>query len=210
MKHFHIICSPHIYYSARCQNLIHESTQKTCNSWIYHVVQNTNEAILYDNVNFTICKNITKKEDDAFKYLIIFKDLSLKTIRDLSQANIPMLLQAYNQALKLISAQKCKSWCVYFNYFPSNYQLHAHVSPSVYNIHLRSHKLLRVVKNLWRDNYYYKKALIFTRISKNNAVFQAYEEHFKNGSYAVNRSQQKIMDNKASDSDNRELNSDET
>lgn len=188
MKHYQIICSPHIYFSSLCQNLIECSTKKSYNNWIYHISSNDREAVLYQNKEFTICRDIPKKDEThTNKMLVVFHDTSLRTIRDLRQRHIPMLLNAYSEGIKLIDSDTRQEWSIYFNYFPSNYQLHAHISPRTSHMHLRSHNILRVVRNLDSHDAYYKDALLFTRLSRNNAVYAAYEYHFTDVSFKMNR-----------------------
>lgn len=177
MKYCQVICSPHIYYSEHCQRLIESSTRRATNQWIYNIESSAQEDIVIRHKHFLICKDICKKEQDG-KLLIVFKDSSLRTIRDLEERHINMLMEAY-AITKLWMKENGigDSWSIYFNYFPSNYQLHAHVLPTTNKTHMRAHKLLRVVQNLTKDSAYYKKALILTRLSRTNSVFPPYAAH---------------------------------
>ena len=187
MKHCQIICSPYVYYSQACQNLIVESIKSENNRWIYGVDSSDKEAVLYDDRDFTICKDIPKKDDkDQRKMLIIFKDRSLRTIRDLRHKHTTMLLRAWEQGMRQTIKFKGK-WSIYFNYLPSNYQLHAHISPEASAVHLRAHQLRRIVNNLSFNNFFYRDALLLTRLSRNNAVFPAYEYNFTDISYTMNK-----------------------
>lgn len=142
---------------------------------------NQEEIILHDDKDFLICID-QGMTTDLNRFLIVYKDQELHSIRNLEGCHVSLLLRSYEAAKKCIEAvyDSCgppPRYSIYFNYLPSVYQLHAHVVPHENKIHLRSHNILRVVKNLYLDDHYYKKALILTRIAKSNPLFSSYMQH---------------------------------
>lgn len=163
------------------------------NRWIFNVENNQKEFVLFQNERFVLCRDLPRScDDENGKLLIIYKDQNLRTIRDLRQQHISVLQESMSTALKFACLSNNKiSWTVYFNYFPSNYQLHAHVVQCSDNVHLRSHKLKNVIQNLMRDDSYYVKALLFTRISRSNAVFPVYQANMTESSFKLIEMMQK-------------------
>lgn len=169
-----IICSPDTFCGAEIQEAIRKSCCAVENQWIYNVSQAQNETVLYDECDFVIC---TDRTDEAIQtILVIFKDTELKTIRDLRAKHIPVLFRAKKIALRLsLQANPDKVQSVYFNYIPSVFQLHMHISQVVNSTcHVRAHRFNHVIRNLRQDDLYYKEALILTRIQKTNCLFPLY------------------------------------
>lgn len=171
------ICAPHIYDTEELQQKITEHTQEACNQWIYNLETNDNEYIVFQNESYILAHDQRDGRLCHKSFLIVYRDRRLRTLRDLRQSDAHMLLESYNRVLNYVQdrfSSLDRDWNVYFNYFPSVFQLHAHVNISHGKIHMRAHNLIRIVKNLFKDSNYYRDALILTRISKTNPVWESY------------------------------------
>ena len=170
-----IICCPDCFYDSEIQNAIQQSCCALENQWIYNINEAHDETVLHDECDFVIC---TDRPDEEMKtILVIFKDTDLKTIRDLRAKHIPILFRARDMALRL-SSQKNPATIqsVYFNYMPSVFQLHMHISEVVSSTcHVRAHRFNEVIRNLRKRDLYYKEALILTRIQRNHCLFLHYK-----------------------------------
>lgn len=169
-----IICYPEKYYDTGVQDAIRKSCDLESNQWIYNLNTAADETILFEDQHVVICKD--KSSCHYRSVLVVFKDTRLKSMRDLRSQHIPMLLKAKELGLRFFQFENIgKPASVYFNYLPTVFQLHMHVSPVVNSIcHVRSHQLRHVIRNLLKDDSYYTKALIMTRIPKNHCLFECY------------------------------------
>ena len=184
IKYHYLICSPSVYDLKSCQKEIDKSRKLQQNRWIFDVDHSIDEYVICKHDQFTLCRDILKTEN---KYLIIYKDPNLRTIRDLRECHIDLLLDSINTTMEYMKTlHDHKNWSIYFNYFPSNFQLHAHVVPNKSKVFVRSHNIHRVIKNLRRDGLHYANALIFTRIARSNDVFPVYQKQFSQVSEEVN------------------------
>jgi diadenosine tetraphosphate (Ap4A) HIT family hydrolase len=166
-----VICSPHSYYSETHQDFIARSCLRENRQWIYELIDSgvgtPDETVLVDNAHWLLC--VDKHPGADTRYLIVFRDPRLKTIRDLRQGDVAMLRDMHTQVLQAMRAHQAAwtSFSVYFHYNPSVYQLHAHVCDNTVRnagvvSALRCHDLRHVVRNLAADSLWYRKALILT------------------------------------------------
>ena len=109
------------------------------------------------------------------RYLVVFKDTTLKTIRDLTQHHVPLLEDINAQVLAWLRLQNKETFCMYFHYMPSIFQLHMHVrEKTFFRRHIRIQPLHNVVQNLLRNPAHYHDALIITKFCK---TLQKSESH---------------------------------
>ena len=142
------------------QNFILKNNQDPSKKWIYGVSTSEHENIILEHAQWTI---VTDKLSTNPRYLVVFKDRSLKTIRDLRVLHLPML----RQLQRLVPAYFQKPMQCFFHYFPSVYQLHMHIAPEKnHRITDRAHPLNCVINNLQNNSNHYKNALILTRLHK--------------------------------------------
>ena len=100
------------------------------------------------------------------RYLVIFKNMELRTMRDLRLEHVEMLQDMQQKLSKFLRQQHgtlAKSYRIFFHYFPSVFQLHAHVSARriTFNSY-RRHYLFGVLRNLQKNDRYYQDAMILT------------------------------------------------
>lgn len=161
-----------------------EFIQKQCmdknKQWIYQVIDNTfkseTETVLLHNTEWVLC--IDKHPGPDIRYLVVFKDKSIKTIRDLRQSHIPVLQHVHREVTTFLQqahgVQESAMYKLYFHYVPSVFQLHLHVScKQVHHNNLRVKYLRDVVRNLQADSLWYANALIYTN---KNRLYKQYQQ----------------------------------
>lgn len=142
------------------QSFISKSNQDPSKKWIYDVATSEHEKIILDHALWTI---VTDKLSVNPRFLVVFKDKQLKTIRDLRVLHLPML----RKLQRIIVSYFDEAMQCFFHYFPSVYQLHMHVTPEKsHKVTDRAHPLHCVINNLQNNSNYYQNALILTRMHK--------------------------------------------
>jgi len=162
------ICSPEHYRCDHVQQYIADRCMDIDKQWIYHLIDGhkafSSEVVFIDNAEWMLCKDLHPGRDT--RYLIIFKDHTLRTLRELENKHLPMLseLQSQVQAFLLrLHPQDCLKFRVFFHYMPSVFQLHAHVSMHASPQHtVRRHHMRHVISNIQKVSHHYKEALILT------------------------------------------------
>jgi hypothetical protein len=163
-----ILCCGIQYQSLHVQTQISRITEKQSHQWIYCLECQPNEQIFLNNKNWLLATDKHPGVDS--RYLIIYKNLSLKTIRDLRYEHIPMLLDSYRSSISYLKTHEIASpqkFYVFFHYIPSVFQLHAHITliKSTRNQD-RVHEMKHIIRNLQRNTFWYRDAIILTRMSK--------------------------------------------
>ena len=167
------ICSPDLYYTPRMQKYIYQKCQESDKKWIYRIIQgkpwSSKEVVYIDDKDWMLCKDIHPGADT--RYLVVFKSLELKTIRDLRQEHVTLLMKMKRETQRFLCMQHGKhaaKFQFFFHYTPSVYQLHAHISipGSFYNFS-RSHPLSVVVRNLINNSFHYRDGMILFSLNKN-------------------------------------------
>tara|TARA_B100000780_G_scaffold186942_1_gene131313 strand:- start:726 stop:1343 length:618 start_codon:yes stop_codon:yes gene_type:complete len=170
-----VVCCPHKYYSESFQTFIRNNCNKEDRRWIYDLINghiDMQETVFCNEPEWMLCLDRHPGADT--RYLIVFKKLHLKTIRDLRQGDLALLHRIQDEVRRTLRRLH-PSWTqtdIYFHYHPSVYQLHAHVCQVTdensdrvwYNS--RRHQFKHVVRNLNRDTNWYRDALILTGKNK--------------------------------------------
>jgi len=187
-----VVCSPEIYNCEVFQKYIDANCQHVDKQWIYNMIYSqyapsSCEKVYYECADYILARDIHPGQDT--RYLVIFKDTRLRTIRDLRGGDVPLLRRIHRQVARFVR-ERHRNWPgfgVFFHYHPSVYQLHAHIcvsegpgehaggdglcltlrrdSPSE-NSTNRRHHMAHVIRNLGADGDWYKHALILTSINK--------------------------------------------
>ena len=111
------------------------------------------------------------------RYLVVFKDTALRTIRDLRQHHLPLLREINTRVRAWLRETQQGCFGMYFHFLPSVFQLHLHVRDKSFSRkHVRMQPLQNVMGNLAKTSMYYKDALIMTKYCK---MFQKAETHRK-------------------------------
>lgn len=162
------ICSPDTYYDASVHHRMLQRRQQTEHRWIFDLMAGhaTNEEIFIENEEWMLCRDRHPGPEDRF--LVVFKDTSLYTIRELHGAHVPMLLNVQNACRRFLQehcahdANTPHAWRLYFNYMPSVLQLHLHVSRHTSHCSTRIQPLCCVIRNIQSNPQHYTTALIMT------------------------------------------------
>jgi hypothetical protein len=117
------------------------------------------------------------RSGDDQRYLVIFKDTALKTIRDLAQTHVPMLEHVRRAVRAWLAHHDPGDYVMYFHFMPSVFQLHLHVRRSTCcRTHVRIQPIQNVIANLRKTPDHYQNALILTKFCKK---LQKAETHTK-------------------------------
>ncbi len=162
-----VICAPDFYWSPLVQREIKRVTLLDNNQWIYELSSAGDEEILHDTEDWLLAKDKHPGTDE--RWLIIYKDRHLRTIRDLRAQHISMLSDSVEQTRLILADKKPQDtmWSIFFHYYPSVFQLHAHVmtAPLTRNTD-RIHDVCHVLRNLNKNTHWYRDALILTKPSR--------------------------------------------
>ena len=117
------------------------------------------ETVYLKHPDWLLCED--KHPGNDIRYLVMFKDMHLHTIRNLTFQNLPMLHEMKKMCNAFLDQKHgSEKWFMYFNYSPSVMQLHLHITKTMQFSAGRSQPLNCVMMNLKRDGEYYKNALI--------------------------------------------------
>lgn len=178
------ICSPEDYSSRVMQEYIHLKCQEPDKQWIYDLISgkigtqtaNSMERIYLNEPAFMLCRDIHPGTDT--RYLVIFKDTALKTIRDLTGNHLELLTQIQSriqQFLRHSHPDTHREFKIFFHYTPSVFQLHVHVSvPNTFYNTTRVHHLSTCIRNLRHDSDWYAKALILVSLCRSVKALNLY------------------------------------
>lgn len=174
MRNNIVLCEPDFYYSSLVQSKIQDARSQPHHIWVYNIEKNQSETVLFSCDEFNICidKGHHRKNQ---RLLIVYKKATLHTIRDLQESDIKILLHSRTVARKLFQQHFGKKCCIFFNYLPGTYQLHAHVQANdISRNSLRAHDMNTILRNIQQNSEHYRNALLLTRISSNNILFSTY------------------------------------
>ena len=140
-------------------------------TWINNILDGVMEQddILYQDKDFVFMPDLKwdRRSVDTLYCLAIVKDTSLKSIRDLTDKDIPLLKHIYNQGLKTIKELYGKNEedvRVYFHYHPSFWHLHIHfnlIQNSIIGASIDyAYPLIDVINNIKLVPDYYQKVTL--------------------------------------------------
>jgi len=138
--------------------------------WIYDIIDGKpgpdSERLLYEGKDFVLVKTMDmniEKDPDTFHLLAFPKDKSIRSIRDLTRKNIPLLKEMVEESKKFITNK--------YRFNENEIEAHCHYPPGVLLLHihfeltnikrhrrpLREHSVNNIIENLSIDPEYYKK-----------------------------------------------------
>ena len=164
-----VICGPSDYYGNTFSKFVAQELLADKNKWIYDIIKtgvlSKNEQIFIDRKEWCLC--VDKHHGHDLRYLVVFKNQGLHTIRDLRECHLALLQEVYATVSAWLQSRHKNRYYMYFHYMPSVFQLHLHVNSNVQHINWdRAHLLSIVMSNLRKDSEYYTKALILTKMCK--------------------------------------------
>jgi hypothetical protein len=127
------ICTPEDYFDEDSRARRTQRRAAPEHKWVFDLIagQATDEDIFTETADWVLCRDMHVGPEDRF--LVVFKDLALHTIRELDHTHVPMLLDLQRQCRGFLQTRfgdESQAWRLYFNYMPSVLQLHLHVSRS--------------------------------------------------------------------------------
>jgi hypothetical protein len=160
-----VICSPEIYYAQLFQDFLHTERNSIASKWIFDIIDNTfapkREQIFMQTEKWCLCADQHHGHDT--RYLVIFKDVQLWTIRDLRDHHVELLVDVRDRVTDWLRTKHKKNFHMFFHYMPSVFQLHLHVTSKAQYINMnRAHFLSWVIKNLKKNSHHYTQALLLT------------------------------------------------
>jgi hypothetical protein len=156
------ICAPENYYDRNFQKWLLENRKQ--NQWIFNLISNDScpgETVYHNASQWLLARDLHRGTDN--RYLVIFKNQDLHSIRDLRADHIDMLKEIVAFLKKWLPTNEpaqYKKYLFYFHYMPSVFQLHMHVSMRKAPDSLRVHQVHNVLHNLSQRDSWYKHALI--------------------------------------------------
>jgi m7GpppX diphosphatase len=143
--------------------------------WIYNIIDGLEEQdkVLYKDESILIIPTFTwdSNNKDNLHILCLPTNKSIRTIRDLSNIDIPLLEYMKKMTLKQIKENyglKEENLKIFLHYEPSTYHLHIHFINTEYTTSWSSveysHDLDSVIFNLNLDSDYYKKIKLNRRV----------------------------------------------
>jgi m7GpppX diphosphatase len=136
--------------------------------WIYNIIDHKaeQESIIFEDDNIIIIPDYKWNQNIKGLHILgIYKDKSLRSIRDLNSSHIKMLKESIQIGCDVINKKynfKIDNILTFFHYHPSTWQLHIHFM-NMYdkytrsNILPRSHAASNVIQNIELIDDYYKK-----------------------------------------------------
>ena len=167
------ICSPEHYASEEVQLYIRHKLRERDKQWIYELIKyagngavtmRNHETVHIDTDAWMLCRDVHPGRDT--RYLVVFKDRRLLTVRDLDGSHVGMLANMQDRVALFMRQHHGDGWRKYrsfFHYMPSVYQLHAHVSAHTMPAHVaRRHHFRHIIGNIRKTPQHYARALILT------------------------------------------------
>lgn len=141
------------------------------NVWIDNIINKKSETdkIIFENESFIILPDFKWNGTiDNLYLLLIAKDQTLKSIRDLRAHHIPLLTDMIDKTKCLLKDKydlDITNVRMYFHYRPSVWQLHLHINnincTKIFTCSVeRAHSIINVINNLRSDDSYYNKAIL--------------------------------------------------
>ncbi|CAD5209019.1 unnamed protein product [Bursaphelenchus xylophilus] len=155
--------------------------------WVYNIVDGKKEQdqILYKdgdpNNGFILLKDLKwdGKTIEEMYYQAIVVRRDLKSVRDLTEKELPLLENMYQSATRAIQDKHGLSkekMFIYFHYQPSYYHLHVHFRSTRCDTNISNIPILEVINNIqiWPD--FYQKASLGFNIKEGEPLHQMYAE----------------------------------
>jgi hypothetical protein len=172
------ICAPEAYYAADFQRLLAQNRRQ--NQWIFDLATVPNcpgEKVYHSTPDWLLARDLHRGADN--RYLVIFKDPDLFSIRDLRARHVQVLRDVAAFLKRWLPAQEPahhSRYHSYFHYMPSVFQLHMHVAMRRAPESFRAHHMHHVLRHLGRSDTWYKDALILCTTA-NPAKLRLYDRN---------------------------------
>jgi hypothetical protein len=157
-----VICAPEAYYGPEFQTLLRENRRQ--NQWIFNLIADQHcpgETVYHSGSEWLLARDLHRGTDN--RYLVIFKDEALHSIRDLRAKHIDVLREVVafiRRWLRVHEPEHHSKYHMYFHYMPSVFQLHMHVSMRKAPESYRAQHVHHILRNLGQHDAWYRDALI--------------------------------------------------
>jgi m7GpppX diphosphatase len=193
INHRLIVETPKMFQHPEVQDYIEGEIHKPSKRWVHEILDFTKEEegirMLTDDyilLEDTERVNIMKGDSSTvLNWLVIFRDPSLRCLRDLTGDHLPILKHINSEMMKCVSTLTgvpTDQIMLYVHYHPTVYRLHIHVAyPYAQMNHCRDlyriHSLQTIMSNLQVDGAYYKKADIQLSMNCNSSLYGILVSH---------------------------------
>jgi hypothetical protein len=162
-----VICSPHEYFAEAFQDKVASNRAHKAQQWIFELIAgriDASETVFEDCAEWMlVLNNRPAAAPGERRYLVIFKDTALHSLRHLEARHVPLLdgVEAVVRAfLRGAHPRRHSEFRCYFHYMPSVFQLHMHVCIAKATEAGRVHALGLVRRNLSAKSSWYRDALM--------------------------------------------------
>jgi hypothetical protein len=158
------ICCPLQFACEEFASKIEANRAHANQRWIFNLIRgefSSNEVVFLDEAEWMLVQGSSHLAQEM-RYLVIFKDTGLQTIRDLRQRHLPLLLDVREKVSRFVARRHAAAptFRQYFHYMPSVFQLHMHVCCNATVDMNRTQDVRCVMRNLQAVDTWYRDALI--------------------------------------------------
>ncbi len=162
------ICCPTQFFSDEFEQKMEANRKHENQRWIFDLIKKpeaTTEIVFRNRKEWMLVegsKHEGVKYNGDIRYLVIFKDMKLKTIRDLRRKHLDLLREVEREVLCFLDEKKHRraDFKMYFHYLPSVFQLHLHVCSNSSVDSIRRQYLHCIIRNIEQNDTWYRDALI--------------------------------------------------
>jgi len=164
------ICCPEMFFCDEFMAKIQLNREHERQRWIFELIAGrvaAKETVFLEDPAWLLVEG-NAYSGQSRRYLVIFKDLTLHTIRDLRQRHVPMLRGVQRKVRAFLATRHGpdEAFRLYFHYLPSVFQLHLHVCSSVPVDPNRRQYLSGVIRNIESVDTWYRDALMLFASSR--------------------------------------------
>ena len=171
------ICCPEQFFCDAFRSKIEANRAHANQQWIFDLIRGEfapSEFVFVDEPEWLLVQGNSHASQEV-RYLVVFKDKELHTIRDLRQRHLAMLREMWLKVSRFVRVRHAHGHAAfryYFHYMPSVFQLHLHVCCNGTADMNRTHPLSCVMRNIETRDTWYRDALILfspARATRSNA-----------------------------------------
>lgn len=161
---------PDLYFSKNFQKFIRNKRASVSHKWIFDLIKgkvNHFEKVYINDERWMLARDDKTTENNKY-YLVIFKDISLQSIRNLRQKHVPLLTDVEKDVRSFLKERhdNHRDFQLYFHYMPSFFQLHLHVCTRHTRDPVCQYPIATVIQNLDNQDKWYLDGLFLSCSSK--------------------------------------------
>ena len=161
---------PDLYFSKNFQKFIRNKRVSASHTWIFDLIKgkvNHFEKVYINNERWMLAQDDKTTENNKY-YLVIFKDISLQSIRNLRREHVPLLTDVAKDVRSFLQDkhENHREFQMYFHYMPSFFQLHLHVCTRHTRDPVCQYPVATVIQNLDNQDKWYLDGLFLSSSSK--------------------------------------------